>query len=362
MEETPPKEKVQIKPGGPPQRQNPLDALKELKALEEAGTITKADFELKKKAIVDKVTGTRQNLERKKERRKKSPTKQKYIVPKAPPDFSTLPSENALLHEFDVKAGTWSHTQRKVKIEENPFAKGSLRLAYHMVLDDDKTNFVAKISIDPFEERESYFQDVTTQMYAREYAKQYNTYNPPKRVDFVAAYLLELSDRPNRPLCTVEQFISGPYRKYNSNYGFVSEDERNTPQAFAHFTYEASKRQVLICDIQGVGDMYTDPQIHSIDSQGFGKGNMGRRGFEKFLATHQCNAICRYFKLALINVKSRDLGTVPNIPYMPHPHVEVVNLRYDMLSVDPFRDPPAPLAPLIASSGLSTTRCHCIIL
>ncbi len=37
----------------------------------------------------------------------------------------------------------------------------------------------------------------------------------------------------------------------------MSEDERNTPQAFSHFTYEASGKQMLLCDVQGVGDMYT---------------------------------------------------------------------------------------------------------
>jgi len=50
--------------------------------------------------------------------------------------------------------------------------------------------------------------------------------------------------------CAVERFIAGPYRKYNNNYGFVSEDERNTPQAFSHYTYETSQHRILICDIQ----------------------------------------------------------------------------------------------------------------
>ena len=40
---------------------------------------------------------------------------------------------------------------------------------------------------------------------------------------------------------------------------------RNTPQAFSHFTYEYSNHTLLICDVQGVGDMYTDPQVHTID-------------------------------------------------------------------------------------------------
>jgi hypothetical protein len=37
-----------------------------------------------------------------------------------------------------------------------------------------------------------------------------------------------------------------------------------------------------------------DPQIHSVDGTGFGKGNMGKRGIDKFLSTHRCNAICAF--------------------------------------------------------------------
>lgn len=77
------------------------------------------------------------------------------------------------------------------------------------------------------------------------------------------------------------------FQQTSNNYGFISEDERNTPQAFSHFTYEASSQTLLICDIQGVGDVYTDPQVHTSDGKGCGKGNMGRSGFDQFLETHR---------------------------------------------------------------------------
>lgn len=35
--------------------------------------------------------------------------------------------------------------------------------------------------------------------------------------------------------------------------------------------------------------------MHSADGKGFGKGNMGQRGIDKFLAKHRCNAICTQF-------------------------------------------------------------------
>lgn len=43
---------------------------------------------------------------------------------------------------------------------------------------------------------------------------------------------------------------TGQYRKWNNNFGYVSDVVRNTPHAFSHFTYEASDHRILICDIQ----------------------------------------------------------------------------------------------------------------
>jgi hypothetical protein len=79
-------------------------------------------------------------------------------------------------------------------------------------------------------DRDIYFKDVEMQSVAKYYAKQFNEYNPPKGVDFVAAWILRLDDREGAPLCGVERFIDGPYRKHNNNFGYVSEDERHTPQ------------------------------------------------------------------------------------------------------------------------------------
>lgn len=47
-------------------------------------------------------------------------------------------------------------------------------------------------------------------------------------------------------------------------------------QAFSHFTFERSGHQLSVVDIQGVGDLYTDPQIHTESGTGFGDGNLGK--------------------------------------------------------------------------------------
>jgi hypothetical protein len=65
-------------------------------------------------------------------------------------------------------------------------------------------------------------------------------------------------EHPGSPTYCLEHLIEGDYIKYNNNCGFVegadAEDERvrDTPQAFSHFTFEYTKGQKIVVDIQGV--------------------------------------------------------------------------------------------------------------
>jgi len=108
----------------------------------------------------------------------------------------------------------------------------------------------------------------------------------------------------------MERHVEGEYVKYNDNWSWCDE-KRNTPQAFSHFTWEASGNKLLICDLQGVGDCWTDPQIHTVDGRGFGKGNAGLQGVRQFMKQHKCNGICRALKLQSVTgrVKTGDVGT-----------------------------------------------------
>jgi hypothetical protein len=227
------------------------------------------------------------------------------------PDFTSSTPELATKHVFDYNKRQWSSTKVYVNLDEIPFSKGSLRVAYHLE-DLNETEYygtyVAKIAIDPDEDPQTYFRDIELQAHCAHYARLYNSYGPPKRIEFINAWILELTERDGT-LCAVEPYIPGEYRKHNNNFGCVSDDERNTPQAFSHFTYEVSKHEVLAVDIQGVGDLYTDPQIHTLNGDDFGKGNLGSLGFQKFLSSHRCNSICRYLKLPAVNPKVGQLLT-----------------------------------------------------
>ncbi|OQS06513.1 hypothetical protein THRCLA_01448 [Thraustotheca clavata] len=280
-----------------------------LSVLRDEGFIDEEEFQRRKKAIIDELTfprrtGSRGNLQ---------PASGLPLIIPHPPNFYGIEPEDAIRHTFNYQTRQWEMSNVTIILDETPFAKGSLRLVYHLqdITQPNETH-VAKLAIDPDEDPQTYFRDIELQAHCARYAELYNEYKPPKRIEFIQAWVLELKQR-NGALCAVERYIPGEYRKHNNNFGSVSDEERNTPQAFSHFTYEVSNHELLAVDIQGVGDMYTDPQIHTLNGHDFGKGNLGALGFQKFLKSHQCNSICKYLKLPAVNPKDRykDYGTVP---------------------------------------------------
>lgn len=148
-------------------------------------------------------------------------------------------------------------------------------------------------------------------MESRIWADQYNKLGVPKHVEFLEAFVAVLPDRTGSPSCLIERFVEGRYEKWNDNWDW-SDDRRNTPQAFSHWSWEASGHRQLICDLQGVGDVWTDPQIHTIDGHGYGRGNAGLQGVRKFFLKHTCNGICGALGLKSITGRvkgDKDYGT-----------------------------------------------------
>jgi len=227
-------------------------------------------------------------------------------------------TEKALRHRYNALKKEWVVDEVNVKMQMESFAHGAMRQCYRIKkLSNfshnqdwrrDCNNAVAKQYINPVN-REDYFEEVKLQMDAKLWAEEYNRHHPPKQIDICLMGVLEFVDRPNASLYHVENFIEGKYVKYNSNSGFVLDDEahRQTPQAFSHFTFERSGHQRVVVDIQGVGDLYTDPQIHTVSGKEYGDGNLGTRGMALFFHTHICNSICNNMGLTPFDLAPSEL-------------------------------------------------------
>ena len=47
-----------------------------------------------------------------------------------------------------------------------------------------------------------------------------------------------------------------------------------------------------LCVLAGVGDLYTDPQMHTVDQKEYGEANLGTRGMALFFSSHVCGPLC----------------------------------------------------------------------
>ncbi|KAH8852801.1 Eukaryotic elongation factor 2 kinase [Schistosoma japonicum] len=246
--------------------------------------------------------------------------------------WSNLPWEEcpvrcAIRHRYSAIKKKWFVDEVRIKMESLPFDRGAMRECFRLKKLSQKlseagdwqrtSNYVAKRYIAPVN-KQVYFDDVRLQMEAKLWGEAFNRYNPPKKVDIFQLSVLELHSDGSRPsehtgisspeFYHIERYMEGEYRKYNSNSGFVDECLRNTPQTFSHFTFERSGHRLLVVDIQGVGDLYTDPQIHTSDGVGYSDGNLGTRGMALFFHSHKCNPLCKWLGLTQFDLAPSELN------------------------------------------------------
>nr|XP_012615260.1 transient receptor potential cation channel subfamily M member 6 isoform X4 [Microcebus murinus] len=111
---------------------------------------------------------------------------------------------------------------------------------------------------------------------------------------------------------TIEKYMTGEFRKYNNNNGDEITPSTTLEElmlAFSHWTYEYTRGELLVLDLQGVGENLTDPSVikpEDKQSRGmvFGPANLGEDAIRNFIAKHRCNSCCR--KLKLPDLKRND--------------------------------------------------------
>ncbi|XP_026532861.1 transient receptor potential cation channel subfamily M member 7 [Notechis scutatus] len=110
----------------------------------------------------------------------------------------------------------------------------------------------------------------------------------------------------------VEECMTGEFRKYNNNNGdeiIPTNMLEEVMLAFSHWTYEYTRGELLVLDLQGVGENLTDPSVIKAEEKRssdmvFGPANLGEDAIKNFRAKHHCNSCCR--KLKLPDLKRND--------------------------------------------------------
>ncbi|KAI1135613.1 hypothetical protein F5Y05DRAFT_393956 [Hypoxylon sp. FL0543] len=200
-----------------------------------------------------------------------------------------------------------SFIQLDINVRSKPFSQGAMRTASYARTSASTDRFVVKSFKKMGKGFAELAEDMQCQAMCKAFALEFNALLDPKySLDFViTAALTSKSSADIKDACiSLEPYIDGTYIKYNNNSGYVNEDIPDDPfnhaaQAFSHFTFERSWGRFLVDDLQGVGNLLTDPGIQTKDENRFKlcDTNLHESGFKFFLATHKCNFLCRKLQL-----------------------------------------------------------------
>lgn len=114
-------------------------------------------------------------------------------------------------------------------------------------------------------------------------------------------------DKTEGDLFTLESYMKGEFVKYINNDGHICEkgsEVADKAEAFSHFTYVKSEKQLEVLDLQDNGYSLYDPEVASTnlldDDQKtvlFCFGNLSSEAIEQFLKQHQCKKYCSLLRI-----------------------------------------------------------------
>ncbi|TGJ71111.1 hypothetical protein EYR41_003102 [Orbilia oligospora] len=206
--------------------------------------------------------------------------------------------DNMMAHDDHITMSVLDLTIHK---RRQPFAQGGLRLASYARTAASTNRYVVKSSKRDGSQLAELVEGMRCQALCKLFALEFNALlGNQHSIDFIvtACFKGKSEESPGDTCISLEPFIEGNYVKYNNNTGYVNEDitdeSNRAAQAFSHFTFERSRGRFLVCDLQGVGELLTDPVVHTSDPDRFvlSPTNFGKEGFKFFFASHKCNHVC----------------------------------------------------------------------
>ncbi|KAM9330708.1 transient receptor potential cation channel subfamily M member 6 [Gastrophryne carolinensis] len=156
-------------------------------------------------------------------------------------------------------------------------------------------------------------REIQQQRAAQKLIHSFNQVKPPSisyNLRFLEVFLIYCHSA-NQWL-TIEKYLTGEFCKYNNNNGDEITPTTLLEEAllsFSHWTYEYTRGELLVLDLQGVGENLTDPSVikpEDKQSRGmvFGPANLGEDALTNFVSKHCCNSCCQ--KLRLPDLKRND--------------------------------------------------------
>ena len=227
------------------------------------------------------------------------------------------------VEEFHITTG-WSMARDVTfSVEVDSFGEGGFRKAYRCESEDN--NFSGLWVLKKYNEKaledmaqvgmeEEEHARKQSQMHAlaKNVASQVSKYVDHEFGEFFSydsMFLGKIKSTKNekQSFVTIEKFIEGKFIKYVNNNGIVTANRDDVitqkAEALVHFSYQMSKGEFVLLDLQGTGYKLYDPEIAStmlVNAEGstnFCIGNLSIQAIDGFFEEHICNFYCKQLGL-----------------------------------------------------------------
>lgn len=149
----------------------------------------------------------------------------------------------------------------------------------------------------PKNAREYFENQLKLNTIGRILSKRYNEELVEKtKIDKGISFVDELIYKKGDKYGVMETFIEGEYTKYTNNATYITSETSELHLkiiSFGHWSYQHTKGNIMITDLQGSQSLLTDPTLHTLSRYFRSFGDFGSDGYAKFFIVHKCNKICK---------------------------------------------------------------------